>query len=294
MNIAVFDPRPCGLGEGPLWHPQRQALFWFDITACRMLSNGAAGPGEWRFDEMHSAAGWIDRDWLLLASQTGLWRFHLETQTRDKICDLEADNALTRSNDGRADPFGGFWIGTMGKSAEPGAGAIWRWYRGTLRRLFGGITISNAICFAPSNATGTPSGGYLAYFTDTVTGQVQRVGLDDQGWPEGAPETFLDLRAEGLNPDGAVVDADGVFWVAQWGAARVAAYGPDGAFLRAVPFAAPHTSCPAFGGPELGTLFCTSALTGMTAKARAAHPQAGMTFAATGIARGQAEHRVIL
>lgn len=286
MKAQVFDSRPCDLGEGPLWHPQREALFWFDITGRRMLSRSGDQSSEWAFGEMHSAAGWIDRDTLLLASETGLWRFGLETGARSLICALEADNPVTRSNDGRADPQGGFWIGTMGRNAQPGAGAIWRWYRGTLRRLFAPITISNAISFAPD--------GRSACFCDTVTRRVMRVVLDADGWPKGEPELYLDLSAEGLNPDGAVIDASGAIWIAQWGAARVACYGPDGSFRRAVEIPAPHASCPAFGGPDLRTLFVTSALHGTDASTRARAPLSGQTFAIGCGATGQAEHRVIL
>jgi sugar lactone lactonase YvrE len=283
-SAQLWDDRPCELGEGPLWHPLRETLFWFDITGRRMLARGPEGTAEWRFDEMHSAAGWIDRDTLLVASETGLWRLSLPDGGRERLCTLEADRPDTRSNDGRADPMGGFWIGTMGKAAEPGAGAIWRWHRGALRRLFAPLTIPNAISFTPD--------GRWAHFTDTPRRQVMRVPLDPEGWPAAAAEVFLDLTAEGLNPDGAVVDAEGVLWLAQWGAGRVAAYGPDGRFLRAVTVAAPHASCPAFGGPELGTLFCTTALEGMSAAARAACPAAGGTFALAGAGRGQPEHRI--
>lgn len=279
----IFDTRPCELGEGPLWHPLRGQLFWFDITGRRLLSRQGDTALEWHFAEMVSAAGWIDRDRLLIASETALFRFDLETGARQDIVALEADNPRTRSNDGRADPQGGFWIGTMGKQAEPGAGSIWRWYRGELRRLYAGISITNAICFAPDGRT--------AHFTDTVTGRVLRVALDPEGWPKGEPEPYLDLVPEGLNPDGAVIDAQGLMWLAEWGAGRVAAYAPDGNRVRWVSFDAPHTSCPAFGGD---TLFCTTALQGMDAAARAAHPLAGQTFMAPGIAPGQKEHQVIL
>lgn len=273
------------LGEGPLWHPDRQELFWFDIVGQQMLSRAADGAVHvWDFDEMHSAAGRIDRDRLLVASETALAVIDLRTGSRSPLCALEAGDRATRSNDGRADPQGGFWIGTMGKRAEPGRGAIWRWFRGTLRRLFGAIAIPNAICFAPDGRT--------AYFADTPRQRVWSVALDAEGWPRGEPEPFLDLAAEGLNPDGAVVDADGAIWVAQWGASRVAAYGPDGTFLRAVEVPAPHTSCPAFGGASLTTLFCTTALEGMDAAQRAAAPRAGMTFAVEGVALGRAEPAV--
>ncbi len=286
----IFDTRPCTLGEGPLWHPERQQLFWFDIIGKRLMTRSdaepGAGPEEWQFAEHCSAAGWIDRDRLLIASETALFRFNLATGMRHDLCALEADKPGNRSNDGRADPQGGFWIGTMGKAAEKGAGAVYRYHGGTLRRLYTGVTIPNAICFTPD--------GRHAHFADTDLGKVWRVALDAEGWPASEPEPFLDLAAEGLNPDGAVVDAEGLFWNAQWGAGRVAAYAPDGSLVRSISFDAPHTSCPAFGGPGMTTLHCTTALQGMDAAARAAHPSAGMTFAAREIARGQAEPRVAL
>jgi sugar lactone lactonase YvrE len=275
--MTPVDDTRCDLGEGPLWHPERGQLFWFDITAGRLHSPGKV----WQFDRMVSAAGWVDPDRLMIASETGVFVFDLATGQQTPVCDLEADNRVTRSNDGRADPQGGFWIGTMGKGAEPGAGAIWRWYRGELRRLFAPITISNAICFAPD--------GRSACFTDTPTRRVMRVALDSDGWPLGDPQVFLDLSNTALNPDGAVIDAAGVLWLAQWGAARVAAYGPDGAYLREVAFAARHTSCPAFGGPDLRDLYCTSARQGLDAPG----PLDGATFCAPNIAQGQREHRIL-
>jgi sugar lactone lactonase YvrE len=285
MTARLFDDRPCALGEGALWHPLRGQLFWFDITACRLMTRDAAGPAQWDFPGMVSAAGWIDRDRLLVASETALLDVDLATGAQRSLAPLDAADVRTRSNDGRADPQGGFWIGTMGKAAEPGLGAIWRWHRGTLRRLFAPLTIPNAICFAPD--------GRSACFADTPTGRVLRVGLDAEGWPATPPEPWLDLAAEGLNPDGAVIDSAGVLWLAEWGAGRVSAYGPGGRRLRSVGVPAPHATCPAFGGPGLADLYCTTALQGMDDAARAASPQAGMTFTAPAVARGQAEHRVI-
>jgi len=281
----IFDARRCELGEGPLWHPLRNQLFWFDILGQRLLSVENGRPRDWVFPVMVSAAGWVDRDRLVVAGEHGLFLFHVEDGTSSPLVDLESGNPMTRSNDGRADPFGGFWIGTMGKKAETGAGAIYRFHRGELRRLFAGLTIPNAICFPP--------GGRTAHFADTATGKVMRVALDAAGWPAGQPEVFVDLAPQGLNPDGAVIDAQGIMWLAQWGAARVAAYAPDGSLVRHVAFEAPHTSCPAFGGPGLSTLFCTTAQEGMDAAARAAHPKAGMTMMAAQVAEGQAEHRVL-
>jgi sugar lactone lactonase YvrE len=114
----IFDLRPCELGEGPLWHPQREELFWFDILN-RTLHSGTMS---WPFDVLVSAAGWISRDELLIAGESGLFRFDLATASRSPVAG--AGGAATRSNDGRADRQGGFWFGTMGRKAEKGAGAI--------------------------------------------------------------------------------------------------------------------------------------------------------------------------
>lgn len=279
----IYDDRICALGEGPLWHPTREQLFWFDILGKQLLSRDDTGALSWQFKEHVSAAGWVDDSKLLIASETALSLFDITTGHSEHLLPLEADNPVTRSNDGRADPWGGFWIGTMGKQAEPGAGAIYRYYKGECRRLFGDITISNAICFAPDGA--------CAYFCDTAQGQIQRQRLGSDGWPLGEPSLFLDCRAEGLNPDGAVVDATGNLWNAQWGAARVAIYSPDGVFLDAIPFPASQISCPAFGGADMTTLFATSARVDL---APDSDTNAGMTFQAKTDVAGQKEHQVIL
>jgi sugar lactone lactonase YvrE len=281
-TATVYDARLCELGEGPLWHPERAQLFWFDIIGKRLLSRIGDRALDWQFDEHVSAAGWVDRDTLLIASETGLYRFNIDTGARDLVVALEADNPATRSNDGRADPMGGFWIGTMGKKAEPNAGAIYRFYKGELRQLFAGISIPNAICFAPD--------GRLAYFADSPVGQILRQPLDAEGWPVGEAELFLDFSGESYSPDGAVTDSEGALWNAQWGAARVARYLPDGRFDRAISVGGQHSSCPAFGGTDLGTLYVT------TARENIAAPDAaqGPVYTAEAGIPGLPEPRVLL
>lgn len=272
----IFDETQCQLGEGPLWHPVRKQLFWFDILGYRLHTKDQ----HWQFDTFVSAAGWVDEKTLMVASAQALHHFDIETGAHHEICGLEADNPVTRSNDGRADPQGGFWIGTMGVNAEQDAGAIHRYYKGALRQLFAPITISNAICFAPDGKT--------AYFTDTPTQKIMRVSLDAEGWPLGDPTCHIDLSGTDYRPDGAVVDADGNLWNAQWGAGRVAGYAADASFIESIDFAADQTTCPAFGGDDLTTLFCTSAAVGVTG------PGQGKTFTTLTRYTGQAEHQVLL
>lgn len=272
----IFDETQCQLGEGPLWHPLRKQLFWFDILGKRLHTQGA----QWQFDDYVSAAGWTSDTTLMIATSNALRHFDITTGDHNVIVPVEAKNPMTRSNDGRADPHGGFWIGTMGIKAEDGAGAIYRYYKGELRQLYAPITISNAICFDPD--------GKAAYFTDTPTQQIMRVTLDDDGWPNGEPTLHIDLRGTDFRPDGAVVDAKGNLWNAQWGVGRIARYDPKGRFMESFNFAAAQTSCPAFGGDDLSTLFCTSAAVGLSG------PDQGKTFATTTPYTGQAEHQVLL
>lgn len=282
MNATTLSQTRCILGEGALWHPARQSLFWFDILGHRLFEHRNGTQREWVFDRAVSAAGWIDADRLLIASERNLFVFDLKSGQETHVVDLEAGDAVTRSNDGRADPQGGFWIGTMGYNAENGAGSIYRFYKGTLRKLFGDISITNAICFSPC--------GGFGYFTDTPTKLIKRVALDAEGWPLGDAETWLDLTDLDAGPDGAVIDSDGNFWNAQWGASRVACYGPDGELRETVAFPAKQISCPSIGGADRSTLFATSAAEGTGPD----DPQAGRTFTAQTSAKGQLEHRVLL
>ena len=281
-KMQVFDDTQCSLGEGPLWHPERQEFFWFDINAYRLFSRTDAGQKLWQFDEYVSAAGWIDADNLMVASESALIQLNIETGAKEVICLVEADNPVTRSNDGRADPYGGFWIGTMGKNKEREVGAIYRYYRGEVRQLYAPWSIPNAMCFAPD-------GGH-AYLADTPKGKIWRQALDSKGWPKGAPDLFLDLPADTYRPDGAVVDADGNLWCAHYGHGKVTVHAPDGRELQSLAVPAKRSTCPAFGGNDLRTLYVTTACQEMTEPTE----NDGRTYCADVDATGQQEHRVIL
>ncbi|WP_420862397.1 SMP-30/gluconolactonase/LRE family protein [Algirhabdus cladophorae] len=278
----IFDDRVCALGEGAFWHPDRSEFFWFDILNKTLHSKAKS----WAFDHMVSACGWIDRDTLLIASDRALFCFDLTKGTQTHVANLEADNPNTRSNDGRADPWGGFWISTMGLTAQPNAGSIYRFYKGELNQLFTNITIPNAICFAPDKS--------CAYFSDSGAKIVWRQPLDDLGWPQGDRQVFLNFTDQDFGPDGAVTDANGTFWNAQWGAGRVAAYDPKGQFIHAVALPALHTSCPAFGGPDLTDLYVTSATQNLSDQDLANTPEHGQTFVVNAVSTGLPEPRILL
>lgn len=267
-SVSVFDQRICTLGEGAFWHPERNQPFWFDILGRRLHSVDGEQPRTWQFNEFVSAAGWIDHDRLLIASQNALFTFDLATGTRQDLLPLEADVAGNRSNDGRADPQGGFWIGTMALDASEGAGAIYRYFNGTLRKIVDKVSIPNAICFAPD--------GSLAYYADTARHMIWSQALDAEGWPKGEAAVFADLSAEGLYPDGAVTDAAGNLWCALWGSAQLVCFDPSGARIQSVTLPAKQPTCPAFIGEGRDRLMVTSAAVGMHSDN---NPENGKTWA---------------
>lgn len=281
-QARIHDETVCLLGEGALWHPERGELLWFDILG-RMLHTPHR---RFRLPELSSAAGWIDRDTVLMARKGALLRFDLTTGASERVAGLDEGNPLVRSNDGRADPWGGFWIGTMGLKAEKGAGAIWRYWRGEVRLLVPGVTIPNATCFSPQG---------FACWADTEEQVVWRQPLAEaDGAPRGEARVHLDFRGTDLRPDGAVMDAEGNIWIAFWGAGKVAGFAPDGRPLQEFAVPATQSTCPAFGGEGLSTLFVTSAAAGLPQAELAVAPESGRTFAlATGIT-GLAEPRVLL
>ena len=286
IDANVWDDTPCDLGEGILWHPTRHQVFWFDIFARRVLTKEDGRIRDWAFDEAVSAAGWVDDTRLLIASETRLFTLDVDSGRTEDVVALEADDPRTRSNDGRADPWGGFWIGTMGKLEEDGLGAFWRYYRGELRKIAGGISITNALCFDRAREVG--------YWTDTPTAVISRFAVDPEtGWPTGEAEPWLDTSGDAGNPDGAMTDAEGNIWNARWGGGRVICYSPAGEKLREVLIDGENASCPALGGDRMTTLFVTSARRGNPAE-DALPPPNGMTFAIEDVVEGRPEPQVIL
>ena len=270
FDADVWCPCNNELGEGPLAHPDRHSLIWFDILQRRIFERDFNGgePRVHTLDVMPSAAGLIDDRRILVATEVDLRLFDLDTGAAQPLQPFLDRHDHLRSNDGRVHPSGAFWIGSMGKNAEPRAGAVW-WFRaGDLRLLFDGITIPNSISFVP--------GGGAAYFADTPKGIIWRVAVDkDTGLPEGEPVEFVRFASGDGAPDGAVVDADGNLWVAAWGASAVHVFRPDGQRLSSYRLPVSQPTCPAFFGSRLDELAVTTAREKLIAEALAEEPQAG-------------------
>ena len=280
----------CQLGEGPIWHAGRQQLFFFDINEQTLFAVTTDGEiaDSWLFNETVAAAAIIDNDTLALATESGLKEFDLATGGMNRINEIEADNPVTRTNDSRVHPSGAFWIGTMTKSEqEAPVGSVYHYRAGTLTTLKSGIKIPNATCFSPD--------GRIAYWADTPTKKIMQCPTDPAtGLPIGDWTLFADV-AEGRGyPDGAVVDSEGYLWNAKWGGACVVRHAPDGSVDRIVEVPVSQVTCPAFGGPDLKTMFITTAAKNLSPEQLAAEKHAGSLFAIAVDVAGQPEPFIVL
>ena len=265
----------CQLGEGPLWHPGRQQLFFFDINEQSLFAVTAQGEiaDSWLFNEFIAAAAILDDHTLVLATDTGLKEFDLNTGGMNRINEVEADNPKTRTNDSRVHPSGAFWFSTMINSEDEAAiGSLYHYRAGVLTTLKSGVKISNATCFSPD--------GKKAYWTDTPTKQIMQVDTDPAtGLPIGEWALFADVSEGRGYPDGAVVDSEGYLWNAKWGGSCVVRHAPDGSIDRIVEVPVSQVTCPAFGGPHLKTLYITTAAKNLSDIQLASEKHAGSLFA---------------
>jgi sugar lactone lactonase YvrE len=266
VATTILSEHHCHLGEGCTYDPASDTAWWFDILERTLFQADLASGTVARhmLPVMASVLAFIDDRHQLLATDDGLYVRYMTDGRLVLHTPIEVDNAATRSNDGRVHPCGALWIGTMGRKAEKGAGAIYHFHRGKLRRLYAGISVPNAICFSPDGAT--------AYFTDTQQGILHRVAID--------PAT--------------AVDAEGLIWNARWGGSCIDVYTPAGQRTRTIATPAKQASCPAFIGRSFDRLLVTSAWQGMDEQARAADPHHGRTFILDVGATGRPEPRVEL
>jgi sugar lactone lactonase YvrE len=269
------------LGEGPCWSPNEGRLFWFDILGRRLhwLEPGTGLKGEWSLPLRASAAAPRAAGGLIAATEAGL--VHINGRTGElRQAQAFAFPRGFRSNDGKIDPAGRFWWSVMDEADGARPGAVFRTDPdGRTRRVLDGVHIPNTLAVTADGAT--------LFLADSRAQRLDAYAIDDQGGL-GPPRSFVDLSGEAATPDGGAFDAEGFLWNAQWGGWRVVRYAPDGRIDRIVdmPVSQP-TSC-AFGGPDLATLYITSAAEGLDAHALARQPLAGALFALEPGVRGLA------
>jgi sugar lactone lactonase YvrE len=269
------------LGEGPLWHPQQELLYWVDIEGhCfHRFSLDTLIHESIPVGQPVGCLAFRKSGGLVLALRDGLGFWDPDHKKLEIIQNPEAERENSRFNDGRVDRKGRFWAGTLGDDAHSSL------YRldpdGSLHVMESGISISNGIGWSPDNS--------LMYFTDSPAGVIYVYDFDLETGSISNPREFVRVPPEDGVPDGLTVDQEGYVWSAHWDGWRVSRYDPEGGVDRVIylPIQRP-TSC-AFGGPNLDQLFITSAWTGLSEAERKDQPFAGDLFMLPTDVQGQIE-----
>lgn len=280
LDDTVWSPLPLApveLGESPLWHPAEQVLYWVDIPgrALHRYDPRAHAHDHWAFDAEVSCCAPVLGGGLLLTLRTGIERFDPATGARQRVAAPPYDPARQRFNDGKADALGRLWIGTLDDARQPAA-ALYRCARGVVEKQAEGITVSNGLAFSPDSKTmyWADTKAHVVYVFDfnLVQGTLSRQRVFAQFAPraEGQP-----LETYGGRPDGAAVDAEGTYWVAMFEGQRLLRFAPTGEPLLEVRLPVRCATMPCFGGPDLKTLYLTTAREKRPADELARQPLAG-------------------
>lgn len=257
------------LGEGPCWSAREGRLYWFDIKGKRLswLSPQDGATGAFDLGVRASAAAPWGPKGLLIATEVGLAFF----DTASGVLEMRQPMTLEagfRTNDGRIDVRGRFWWSTMDDNGGERPGVIYRTDPdGFTAAMLEGIHIANSICVSPDGRT--------LYLADSKRQVIWACDADDPR----SRRVFAHTEGQAASPDGSTVDEEGYLWNAQWGGWRVVRYAPDGSIDRVVELPVEQPTSCEFGGPDLGTLFVTSAWDDLSDGARADQPLAGCVFA---------------
>ena len=272
------------LGEGPVWCPRERALYWVDIRSqwLRRWVERGDQVTSWPMPEQIGSLAIAEAGGILVALRSGMAIFDSMTGGFQKLVDFPDHGRTLRSNDGKCDRQGRFWIGTMERETITATGKLYRIDHGAIESIIDGVKIPNSLCWSPDGTT--------MYWADSLERTIWAFPYDTATGALGERRVFTSIGPSEV-PDGATIDSDGYLWSARYGGSRVVRHAPDGSVDRVITLPARQITSCAFGGTNLSTLFITSATQNMTEIGRAAEPQAGHLFAVDVGVKGLREPR---
>jgi len=287
---SVVFGQPDQLGESPFWHPQERMLYWVDIPArqIRRVDPDAGEVESWAMPMEPGCIAPLRSGGLAIALRDGIYRASAWGGLLSLVARFNHDIATTRFNDGKADPVGRFWAGTM---YEPRDARKAELYSIDLRESNGkprielmahNAIIANGLAWSPDASTlywaDTPNHVIHAWDWEAQSNVMSRHRVFQQfpgkpaGWKPGEP-------GYGGRPDGAAVDAQGNYWSAMFEGQRLLKFSPAGQILAEFPLPVRCPTMPCFGGDDLKTLYVTSASYNRSAEELQALPLSGCVIA---------------
>lgn len=292
MSWRTVVAQPSELGESPFWHPDEQLLYWVDIAGKKIhRSNVFMGTVEsWAMAAPHDLEpGCIAparSGGLVIALRDGIYRARTWGGALEKLAEAAHDPRTTRFNDGKCDPLGHFWAGTIYEPRDAREAALYCLdcrvgHTPALVRMAGDATVGNGLAWSPDSQT--------LYWADTTGHVIHAWDWDSAGntlarqrvfrqFPSKPPGWQAGMPGYGGRPDGAAVDSQGNYWVAMYEGGRVLKLSPGGELLADIPTPVVCPTMVCFGGDDLQTLYLTTARHGRPAAELEVLPQSGCVF----------------
>lgn len=270
----VVVPHTSKLGEGPVWDARQQAILWVDILN-GLIHEYAPAREAYRkisLSEMVGAVALLENGDLIAAVQSGFVFIDRASGVIRPISDPEKHLPENRFNDGKCDPAGRFWAGTMALDEHADAGSLYMLDHDlSVSCKIPTVSVSNGLAWSPDQRT--------FYYIDSPTRQVVAYDFEPKAGTISGRRTIIAIaEGEGF-PDGMCIDREGMLWIAQWDGWQVSRWDPNsGQKIGKITLpAARITSC-TFGGERLEDLYITSARVGLNEAQLAAQPLAGSLF----------------
>ena len=274
MNGDLVLNAKATLGEGPVWDDRHHVLYWVDIEECLVH---IYDPSTHVDRQIHTKQriGCLSTRMngsLLLGLERGFATLDIESEKIDYLVDPENHLPRNRFNDGKCDPQGRFWAGTMSLDKKKEAGSLYCLFPNlTFRTMISSVTTSNGLAWSSDHKT--------LYYIDTPTLKVAAYRFDPETGDISHKKTAITIPKGQGHPDGMTIDEEGMLWVAHYGGAKVSRWDPvKGEMIAAVEIPAPQVTSCTFGGLHRDRLYITTARQGMEEEALKTYPEAGGLF----------------
>ena len=279
LQFDLFSDYFCELGEGPFWDSKKSRLHWVDIIGEKIISQNLDGSNihALEVDGNPGCVVFSNEGTMIAGVDNQISSFDGGGNLLKVLADTKEGSGL-RFNDGKCDPTGRFWIGSMDRKEKNKLGSLYSWnsVEGLVNREQG-VTVSNGMGWSPDNS--------LFYYIDSPTREVSIYDFDLSTGSINNKRRFISFTEEDGFPDGMTIDNDGRLWIAFWGGSKIMCVNPDSKAIEELVIfpVSKITSC-AFGGEKMDRLFITSAKVQVNEEDE---PMAGKTFIVSPGVKGQ-------
>ena len=271
MKAKTLYPAQCLLGEGPLWHAERNSCFWVDIERGMLFEYHwlSKETKTWKFNGRLTSVCPSIENGLVLSLNAGIARFDLTTEKLEWLLDIESKITNNRCNDAKCDSSGRLWIGTMEMTFKLGAASLYCIDKNlSIEKKLSNLTISNGMAWTADNTR--------MYFIDSPTQTIQSYIFDANSGAILFEKNAVIIPKEIGTPDGLCIDSEGMLWVAHWGGFGVYRWNPaDGKLIEKIEIPVPHVTSCAFVGKNLDHLIITTAKGDLNDEDLKKYPESG-------------------